>query len=172
MALVPEGRERVLLNVRFLSSPIRLPDPLNLAVGECVAVTGASGSGKSLFLRALADLDPNDAVIELDGVQRSSFAAPAWRRQVTYVPAESGWWAERVRDHFCQEDMAALVPMLQGVGLDATVLDWDVMRLSTGERQRLALHLFSSQTSCCWTSQPQRWMARQQRALKNCFVRI
>ena len=44
-----------------------------------------------------------------------------------------------MRDHFCHDVLAALIPMLQAIGLEVTVLDWDVMRLSTGERQRLAL---------------------------------
>ncbi|MBO0710445.1 MAG: ATP-binding cassette domain-containing protein, partial [Acetobacteraceae bacterium] len=66
-----------------------LAGPFDLAVqpGECVAITGPSGSGKSLFLRMIADLDPNDGEAWLDGRARGSFAAPAWRRRVLYSAA-------------------------------------------------------------------------------------
>ena len=56
---------------------------------------------------------------------------------VTYVAAESGWWDERVGDHFAAAvDLAALLPQ---VGIDPDAPAWPVARLSTGERQRLAL---------------------------------
>ena len=35
------------------------PVDLDVAAGECVCIRGASGSGKSLLLRAIADLDPH-----------------------------------------------------------------------------------------------------------------
>lgn len=128
-----------MLNVKSLSVPVRLEAPLILKVGACVAFSGASGSGKSRFLRALADLDPNDGEMSLDGVSRNQMSAPDWRRQVTYVGAESGWWAERVRDHFVQNDLAAVRQLLDAMEMPRDALDWEVMRLSTGERQRLAI---------------------------------
>lgn len=108
-----------------------------VAAGEAVAVSGVSGAGKSLFLRAVADLDPNTGDVRLDGRSRNAMPAPDWRRQVVYVPAESGWWADRVGDHF--EDGAAAVGQFHRLQLPADCLDWPVSRLSTGERQRLAL---------------------------------
>ncbi|UCH75758.1 MAG: ATP-binding cassette domain-containing protein [Rhodospirillales bacterium] len=115
---------------------IEVPD-FALAAGEALAISGPSGSGKSLFLRALADLDPSDGAVALAGADRNSMPAPRWRRQVTYVPAESGWWAERVCDHF--EDWDAAAPAAARLGIPAEAGDWSVSRLSTGERQRLAL---------------------------------
>jgi ATPase subunit of ABC transporter with duplicated ATPase domains len=56
---------------------------------------------------------------------------------VVYVAAEPGWWADRVRAHF--QDPAAARPLLEGLGLPPEALEWAVARLSTGERQRLAL---------------------------------
>jgi ABC-type iron transport system FetAB ATPase subunit len=108
---------------------------LDLARGESLALHGPSGAGKSLLLRAIADLDPNDGEIFLDGKPRNSFKPADWRRQVMLVPAESQWWADRVRPHAAEWDTA----MLRVLGFDATVLDWETGRLSSGERQRLAL---------------------------------
>lgn len=113
------------------------PIDLELGAGECLAVQGASGSGKTLLLRAIADLDPCPGEVMLDGASRGSMTGPAWRRQVMYVSAESGWWGERVGEHF--EDWQAVVQRHGTVGLPADCDGWAVQRLSTGERQRLAL---------------------------------
>jgi phosphate-transporting ATPase len=105
--------------------------------GECMAVRGPSGSGKTLLLRAIADLDPNDGTVRLDGILRESVPAPLWRRWITYVAAEPGWWADRVAEHFA--DWPETAPLVAELGLPAGVADWSVQRLSTGERQRLGL---------------------------------
>jgi len=113
--------------------------PVDLAVdaGEAVAVLGPSGSGKSLLLRAIADLDPNEGEVRLDGAERAAMAAPQWRRKVAYLPAEPGWWAETARAHF--PDPEAAKALLLRVNLAADILDRSVATLSTGERHRLAL---------------------------------
>ena len=113
------------------------PIDFALAAGECVSVAGRSGVGKTVLLRMVADLDPHDGDATLDGAACSAMPAPRWRRMVTYVAAESGWWDETVAAHFPAEtDCAALFPL---VGIAAEACAWPVARLSTGERQRLAL---------------------------------
>jgi putative ABC transport system ATP-binding protein len=127
------------LRIQGLKSALAGPFDLGLEHGGCIGITGASGSGKSLFLRMIADLDPNDGEVFLDGVARSSMSAPAWRRQVVYAPAESGWWTDHIADHFPKDRRAAAEAMAVRLGLPAGILDQPVSRLSTGERQRLAL---------------------------------
>ena len=63
-------------------------------------VTGPSGAGKTVFLRMIADLDPNEGKVWLASEEREGMPATRWRRLVTYVPAESGWWADTVQEHF------------------------------------------------------------------------
>jgi ABC-type iron transport system FetAB ATPase subunit len=108
---------------------------LTLEPGQCVGLTGASGSGKSLFLRALADLDPHAGGMVLDSVAAEQVPAPQWRRQVGLLPAESAWWHDTVGPHFEQIPQ----PWLGELGFDDGVMEWQVSRLSSGERQRLAL---------------------------------
>lgn len=110
---------------------------LDLAASECIAVEGPSGSGKTVLLRAIADLDPCPGDVVLHGVSRSAMSGPEWRRRVRYVAAESGWWADRVGDHF--ENWQDVVGRHGSLGLPADCDHWPVDRLSTGERQRLAL---------------------------------
>lgn len=126
-----------MLEVRALKSPEMEARPFRLADGECLAVRGPSGAGKTLLLRALADLDPNEGDVRLDGRARATTSAPEWRRRVTYVATEPGWWADTVAEHFA--DWAAVSPLTAALGLPADCRLWPVARLSSGERQRLAL---------------------------------
>lgn len=108
---------------------------LTLEAGQCLGLSGPSGAGKSLLLRAIADLDPHQGTVSLNGRAQTEMSGPEWRRQVAYLPTESGWWANRVGEHL-DEAAADFLPRL---GLPAEALEWPVARLSTGERQRLAL---------------------------------
>jgi putative ABC transport system ATP-binding protein len=110
--------------------------PLSVRIEESNAsLSGPSGSGKTLLLRAIADLDPHRGEVLLDGQAQSAMPAQDWRRQVSYVPADSHWWSERVGDHFPSDAKCDF----KAVGFSPDVLNWEVDRLSSGERQRLAL---------------------------------
>jgi ABC-type iron transport system FetAB ATPase subunit len=127
------------LRIVNLRSNLAGPFDLELAAGDCLAITGPSGAGKSLFLRMVADLDPNQGEVFLDGVERHSMPAPAWRRKVVYSAAEPGWWHERVADHFQDGSMAFAQAQAACLALAIGLLDGPVVQLSTGERQRVAL---------------------------------
>ena len=109
----------------------------DLQDGECVALQGPSGVGKTLLLRSIADLDPNEGTVKLDGTLREAMAAPAWRKQVTYLAAEPGWWSDTVQEHFTGWGDA--LPLVTRLGLPDDCGPWPIQRLSSGERQRLAL---------------------------------
>ncbi|GAB2811224.1 ATP-binding cassette domain-containing protein [Comamonas piscis] len=127
------------LSIRSLQSPISGPCSLELGAGECVAVMGASGAGKSVLLRLIADLDPGSGELLLNGQPRSAFSGPAWRQQVMYLAAEPAWWGPTVLEHFPADAQAALLEMASALGLRQGFVDTPLTQLSTGERQRLAL---------------------------------
>jgi putative ABC transport system ATP-binding protein len=85
-----------MLQVRDLRTAILKPASFALSMGECVAIRRPSAAGKTLLLRAIADLDPSEGLVTLEGRDRSAIAGPEWRRLVGYVPAEPGWWADIV----------------------------------------------------------------------------
>ncbi len=127
-----------MLEVRQLARPGLLhPATLSISAGECGVVMGQSGAGKSVLARAIADLDPNEGDVLWQGQSRNAMPAPQWRRLVAYVPAESGWWAQRVGEHFVHPDNAD--DLLTAVGLTTEAMNWSISRTSSGERQRLAL---------------------------------
>lgn len=126
-----------LSRLRLVKLSTRNVGPVSLDVnpGECVCISGASGTGKTLLMRAVADLDPHEGTAYLDNAECTSVTAPQWRRQVGLLPAESAWWHDRVGEHFNDVENSAL----EGLGFNPDVLRRRVSRLSTGERQRLAL---------------------------------
>ena len=135
----PETSREPRLRLSGLESPLAGPFDFELDAGACAVITGPSGSGKSLFLRMVADLDPNRGEVWRDGVPRRSMSAPDWRREAPYVAADAGWWRDDVADHFAPDRQRAARDLAERLGLDDGQFDGPVMRLSTGERQRLAL---------------------------------
>lgn len=111
--------------------------PLSLAVdeGDCLCIAGVSGSGKSLLLRAIADLDPHEGQVVLQGEAAATILPNVWRTRIGLLPPESSWWLPRVADHFRE---GTPVP-LDHIGLSAAIMGQPVARLSSGEKQRLAL---------------------------------
>src|SRR6202140_2328503 len=127
------------LLVKNLRSAFAGPFELNLGTGACAAITGPSGSGKSLFLRMIADLDPNEGKVWLHGIERASLPAPEWRKRATYVSAESGWWADIVIEHFAASRRSEVAVLAARLGLRADLLGAPIAQLSTGEKQRFSL---------------------------------
>ena len=126
-----------MLCVDRLSRPGLEPASFELDGGTCMALSGPSGAGKTLLLRALADLDPAEGEVRLEGKAREQMSGPEWRRRVGYLAAEPGWWSERLEDHFL--DWPIVAAQLGRLKLTPAVAERPVSRLSTGERQRLAL---------------------------------
>ena|SRR5579872_2595681 len=125
-----------MLTVRALTR-LHISVSFDLKEGECITLQGPSGVGKSLLLRAIADLDPNEGTVKLDGILREAVPAPLWRKQVTYVAAEPGWWADTVQEHFTRWDHA--LSLVERLGLPPSCGTWQIQRLSSGEKQRLGL---------------------------------
>ncbi len=132
----------------------RLP-PLSFEVadGECLSLEGPSGAGKTMLLRAIADLDPAAGHVFLDGGERRENPATAWRQQVRYCSAEPAWWTPTPRGSFPAGSFESkdttvqssrgrgsrLDRLMRSLDLNPGLLDQGISTLSTGERQRLAL---------------------------------
>ncbi|MBL6722266.1 MAG: ATP-binding cassette domain-containing protein [Planctomycetes bacterium] len=111
---------------------------LNLDRGELAVLRGPSGSGKSLLLRALADLDPRDAgSLRLDGVDAREVPPGRWRRQVRLVAQRPPALAATVRGVL---DLAAELAGASRMEVPPGLAEAQpVARLSGGEAQLLAL---------------------------------
>ncbi|MBS3824020.1 MAG: ATP-binding cassette domain-containing protein [Wenzhouxiangellaceae bacterium] len=112
---------------------------LSVSRGEIVCISGASGSGKTRLLRAVADLEPHGGECRLGDARQSETPAHRWRAQVMMVPAESQWWHETVGEHFDADADDSPADHLDALDLPHGALEWSIDRLSSGEKQRLAL---------------------------------
>lgn len=124
------------LDIRSLSFLEWAQLDVSIASGEVVCLLGDSGSGKSLLLRAIADLVVNEGEVSLSGKSRDSFDPPQWRRRVGYLSAEILWWEESVDLHFLTPPSRMT---LEKLNLPSDAGNWPPSRLSMGERQRLGI---------------------------------
>ncbi|WP_449285993.1 ABC transporter ATP-binding protein [Marinobacter sp. PE14] len=109
---------------------------LTVPGGQVACLSGPSGSGKSRLLRAVADLEPHGGTVSVGDTCQQDMPAHQWRSRVVMVPADSQWWFDEVGGHF-PDDVKAGLP--SALGFPPGVMEWSVSRLSSGERQRLAL---------------------------------
>ncbi|MEX0729783.1 MAG: ABC transporter ATP-binding protein [Aquisalimonadaceae bacterium] len=108
---------------------------LSVAPGEVICLSGPSGSGKSRLLRAIADLEAHAGKVMLGDIAQNQVTGHCWRGWVMLVPAESQWWADTVAEHFLEPPPGGL----EALGFDRGTLEWHISRLSSGEKQRLAV---------------------------------
>lgn len=122
------------LNLSSISPNFSQSFDFSIPAGTCMGLTGPSGIGKSILLKALADMLPHQGDIFLGDIESQTISAPQWRRKVALLPAESQWWCETVGEHFQDYDEV----LFTHLGFNKDVLDWQVSHLSSGEKQRLA----------------------------------
>ncbi|MEJ2360975.1 MAG: ATP-binding cassette domain-containing protein [Gammaproteobacteria bacterium] len=127
------------------------PVDLHIKASEIVCLSGASGSGKSLLLRAIADIIPHSGQVLLDAQPAQTMTAPHWRKQVGLLPAENQWWQDHVGEHYQNQDN----DLLTSLGFDESTWQWQIANCSTGEKQRLALlRLLANQPTCLLLDEP------------------
>jgi ABC-type iron transport system FetAB ATPase subunit len=123
------------LTLKQFVAPLLQAFDLSVASGECVCISGPSGCGKTRLLRALANLDPFQGEAFIDTTSAYDLSGPAWRRRVGLLLAESHWWDETLGKHFITLEDG----LFSQLGFNDDIRDWQVSRLSSGEKQRLAL---------------------------------
>ncbi len=127
---------------------------LHVAPGTSVAVVGATGSGKTTFVRLLCRLaDPDTGVVRLGGVDLRQVSSDQRRTRVRMVPQDGFLFATTVRDNIrrgrAHADDAAIDEAIDRLGLGEWIaslprgLDTELgprgQGLSVGERQLVAL---------------------------------
>ncbi len=127
------------------------PCDFSIFSGDRVAVTGSSGSGKSVFLRVLALLDPLDGGSILwrgQPVQRAQI--PGYRRRVAYVSQRPALVDGSVQDNLRYPftlniyrniafDRNAAMRLAERAGRGPDFLEKRASELSGGEAQIVAL---------------------------------
>jgi ABC-type iron transport system FetAB ATPase subunit len=122
------------LNLSQISDKLKYSFEFSVHPGQSLGISGPSGIGKSVLLKAIADMLPHDGQVFLDNIESQSISAPQWRKNVALLPAESQWWFETVGEHFKEFNES----LFQSLGFTKDVLSWQISHLSSGEKQRLA----------------------------------
>lgn len=139
------------LSIHSRSQPIIDGLSVSISKGEFISVTGPSGSGKSSFLKYLAQL--LDPALEADGSYKfkdqivSEIEPVELRQQVSYCYQTPTLFGDTVRENLRfgydirdQEfDEKHAKAMLQNVQLPTNFMDKEINTLSGGEKQRVAL---------------------------------
>lgn len=124
---------------------------LSIRSGDRVSLSGPSGSGKSLFLRALALLDPVDrGEVLFRGAPVSDEAVPSFRRRVIYLPQRpvlvEGTVADNLRLGLDLADgtrpsasSRQLEEAVEALGGSPSFLETGAENLSGGEGQLVAM---------------------------------
>ena len=127
---------------------------LKVKSGECIAVVGASGSGKSTIMNLIIGfLIPEKGDLFIDGKSIKNFNLSEYRHHISVVPQSSILFAGTIRDnitygltHYKEEDLQRVVEMAnlnEFINDLPNGLDTDIGehgdKLSGGQRQRITI---------------------------------
>jgi len=131
-----------LLTIENLKTKIGGPFNLKIQSQQIAFLSGESGSGKTLFLRSIADLDEHEGFARFDNLDTNETPADIWRKNVGLLLADSSWWLPLISDHFNIEDPGAkekIESWANAINLPLESFSRNVEHLSTGELNRWAL---------------------------------
>lgn len=146
--------DHVSFRYRGQQEPLFRDLSLTIAPGETVALVGATGSGKSTFVKLVQRLyDVNAGAILIDGQDVRQLRQASLRASIALVPQEPGLFHRSLRDNIAYARPEAVLEDVQYAAMRARAhgfitrlpkgYDTEVgergVKLSGGERQRVAL---------------------------------
>ena len=127
---------------------------LNVKEGECIAIVGSSGSGKSTVINLLIGLiDPTSGAVKIDGIPLTEISKKNYRQFISVVPQNSILFSGTIRENITYGMRRYSEKELQQAVEDADVNEFlpsfpkglETMvgehgdKLSGGQRQRICI---------------------------------
>lgn len=139
-----------LKNISFKPDGKEILKQVNLQVeaGDYMTIVGPSGSGKSTLLRIIAHLlNPTSGELYFSGKNYLDYDPLELRRQIAYVSQRPYLFGDKVKENLyypyeirkIQPSKERITELFENFKMDMEFLDQDVLKLSGGELQRLAL---------------------------------
>ncbi|MDP3621397.1 MAG: ATP-binding cassette domain-containing protein [Polynucleobacter sp.] len=155
-AVIPSSIELKELSYRFPGASHKIFDRLNLRIdaGECVAITGDTGAGRSTLLQLMAGiLTPTEGQVLINGQNLSQIDLRKLTEEIAYLPQHSQMFEGSLLDNASVFDALRVDRALstaQSLGLgdfvsrmprgwDSPVGDMATDSLPPGYRQRIAI---------------------------------
>jgi molybdate transport system ATP-binding protein len=140
----------ILANLQLNRGDFFLNVDEQLPASGITALFGASGSGKTSFLRCIAGLERATGSLQVNGVvwQNDKQFLPTYQRRLAYVSQESSLFPHlSVRENLQygwqrtpeNERKVTLTLAMEWLGLSPLIERKDTEKLSAGERQRVAI---------------------------------
>ncbi|GGM01871.1 ABC transporter ATP-binding protein [Micromonospora yangpuensis] len=116
---------------------------LTLAAGQCTAIVGANGAGKSTIVKLLARLHaPDQGAVRLDGTDIADYPLDAWRRKLAVIFQDFARYEVSATDNIgfgavrAIDDQSGIRAAAEAAGIAA-----DLDRLPGGPDAPLARHI-------------------------------
>jgi ABC-type bacteriocin/lantibiotic exporter with double-glycine peptidase domain len=130
------------------------PFSFTVSAEHNLSIHGQSGAGKTLLLRALADLDEHTGEILLGKHNQQELPPSRWRKNIGYLPSDAVFWNETMAEYFEQFEDADVFRVMQTLNLEP-LLNMPLNKLSSGEKQRFALlRLLANQPQALLLDEP------------------
>lgn len=124
------------VSFQYLNGPPVIRDiSFTISKGEKLAITGASGSGKSTIIDLLTGINkPSSGAILIDGVELHGDNVRAWRRKIGYIPQNIYLFDSSVAENVVfgsNHDAARLIRVLEMANI------WDFLKQKDGLQTRV-----------------------------------
>lgn len=154
--VIPSSVELQEVSYQFPGSKEKIFDKLNLRIeaGECIAITGDSGAGRSTLLQLMAGvLNPSEGHVLINGADISAIDLRKLTEEIAYLPQSSQMFEGSLLDNASVFDVSRVERALataKSLGLgdfvskmprgwDSPVGDMATDSLPPGYRQRIAI---------------------------------
>lgn len=139
-----------LKSISYQSNDRKILDDISFEIqkGDLISIVGESGSGKSTLLKVISDLlELSSGHIEFEGKNYNDYNPIELRKKISYCVQTPVLFGNTVLDNIKfvydirkeEINLNAVIELFERFSLNKDYLNYDINKLSGGEKQRIAL---------------------------------